>query len=71
MNSALLKKLVNETGGYYQQSSRDNQDIQKMIEQLAAFDKEKIDEKKRETYQEQYAWFILGAFICLVVEWLL
>ncbi len=71
LNSALLKKLVTDTGGYYQQSTKDNQDIQRMIEQLSTFDKEKIDEKKRETYEEQYAWFVLGAFICLVIEWLL
>jgi len=71
LNGALLKKLVNETGGYYHQATKNNQDIQKMVAQLGAFDKEKIDEKKRESYQEQYMWFVLGAFICLVIEWLL
>ncbi len=71
LNEPLLKKLVKETGGFYQHATSDATDIQVMIDRLSAFDKEKIDETKRESYEEKYAWFVLSAFICLVIEWLL
>ena len=55
LNEPLLKQLVKETGGFYQHVTTDVTDIQAMIDRLSAFDKEKIDETKRESYEEKYA----------------
>lgn len=71
LNEPLLKKLVQETGGFYQHVTENNDDIKAMIEQLALFDKEKIDERKREVYEEKYSYFVAISFICFALEWLL
>lgn len=70
LNEPLLKELSEQVGGRYIQATTSDQDIKELVSQVQAFEKETLDDKKVDQYQEQYHWFLLITFICFALEWI-
>lgn len=70
LNEPLLKELSEQVGGRYIQATTSDQDIKELVSQVQAFEKETLDDKKVDQYQEQYHWFLLVTFICFALEWI-
>lgn len=72
LNEPLLSGLTQELNGVYlRMSSTDDKDIKELNARLAHFEKEQIDQRTIEHYQEQYPWFIIISFIAFALEWIL
>lgn len=71
LNEPLLQELSEQVGGKYIKATTNDADIQELVSLVNRFEKEKIDDKKIDHYQEQYHWFLLISFICFALEWIL
>lgn len=71
LDETLLTDLVNSCGGNYIKATEDRTDIQQVLNYLEQYEKEKIEEKKKEMYQEKYHYFAAVSFICFIIAWLL
>lgn len=71
LNEGILHALAADSGGTYIRVKDDDADLSKLVEHIHAFEKEKIEDKKIATLEEQYPYFLLVSFICFVLEWLL
>lgn len=71
LNAPLLQSLSKDLGGLYIYATPDDIDIKTLIAYVQRFDKERLEDKKISTFQEQYPWFVLISFIALLLEWLL
>lgn len=66
-----LQSVVSDSGGTYIRSSEDDADIKALLHKLQGYEKEVIQEKKKDSFQEKYYIFALISFLCLLLEWLL
>lgn len=71
LNEGILKTLAADVGGSYVHVSPGDADVHAINQQIARFEKEKFDDKKVAYKEEQYPYFLLVSFMCLVLEWLL
>ncbi len=71
MNEGILKTLSRDTGAQYIKSTPNNTDIERLVEIVHAYEKEKLEDKKFERSEEQYPWFLCMSFICFILEWIL
>ena len=71
LNEGILKHLANETGGKYIHMHPSDTDIKEFISLVQSFEKDSLEERSLERYQEQYPYFIGISFLCFVLEWLL
>lgn len=71
LNEPLLQALTTDLGGHFLRASADNQDIKEFVARLNSFEKEKLEDRQIEHYQEQYPWFLMVSFSAFILEWIL
>jgi len=71
LNEGILHTLSHDSGGIYLHCIHDDSDLKKLVHTLETFEKEKFDDKKMESLQERYPYFLLISFICFALEWLI
>lgn len=71
LNEPLLQEIAKELRGNYIKMRQDDNDIDELVGIVQKYEKEQFSEQKVSLYEHQYHWFLLGAFICLLLEWLL
>lgn len=71
LNEGILHSLAQESGGIYLRARDDNDDVRTLIARVERFEKEKFEDKSLSSVQERYAYCVVVAFICLLLEWLL
>jgi len=72
LNEALLASLTQDLHGFYVHlNETSSSDIDRIIKHLQSLEKEKIEDRNVEQYQEQYPWFLVISFFALLIEWLL
>lgn len=71
LNEDLLRELANKTGGSYIATSKNDQDVQKLIQVVETFEKNTFGELSVIKFQEQYPYFVAVSFLCYLLEWLL
>lgn len=71
LNEGILSSLATNLGGFYVQATHDSTDLKKIVAYVEHMDKEKFEERKVQSLQEQYHYFIAVSFICFILEWLL
>ncbi len=71
LNEPLLKTLAQDVGGMYIRSTADDTDIKAVVNAVQKFEKEKFDDKKISSLEEQYPYFLLVSFVCFLIEWLI
>ncbi len=71
LNEGILSSLASNLDGLYIHATTDATDLKKLVSYVNRIDKEKFDDKKIQSYQEQYHYFAAISLICFVLEWLL
>ncbi len=71
LNEGILSTLASSSGGNYIKMTKNDQDITAIVKSVTSFDKEKLEEKKIASYQEQYPYFLAVSFVCFALEWIL
>jgi len=71
LNEGILNVLATDSGGTYLHCTDDDSDLRKLVHAVELFEKEKFDDKKMESLEEQYPYFLFASFICFVLEWLI
>lgn len=72
LNEGILHALASDSGGTYIRLIRESgTDLQVLVNKVYAYEKEKIEEKKISTLEEQYPYFLIVSFLCFLFEWLL
>ncbi len=71
LNEGILKSLATESGSQYIHMTPDTHDLKELQQAVVEFETERFEDKKIALLEEQYHYFLLIAFVCLVVEWLL
>lgn len=70
-NQQFLAQLAEATNGFAIHLTDDNRDIISFKNALQKFDKEIIEEKKVIDWEDYYHYPLMGALLCLGIEWLL
>ncbi len=65
-----LKNLVGEKGAYAR-CTKDDSDILSLRKTIESVEKETLATHKRSEFEERYPLFVGGAFICLLLEWII
>lgn len=71
LNEELLSTITQELHGRYIRLRPDDGDIDELVSIVQQYEKEQFAEQKISQYEHQYHWFLLGAFFCILLEWLL
>lgn len=71
LNEGILQTLANDSGGSYLRTTKDDTDLCHLVSKITAFEKDKFDDKKVDMFEECYPYFLLVAFICLALGWIL
>lgn len=71
LNEPLLQEITKSLNGHYLRMRQDDGDLDELVSIVQRYEKEQFSEQKMSLYEHQYHWFLLGAFICLLIEWLL
>jgi len=71
LNEGILSALAQDTGGVYFRMTDDDASLKQLVKTVEKFEKDKFEDKKLPTLEEQYNYFVLFGLICFVVEWLL
>lgn len=71
LNEQLLASLAQDSGGIYIRMTPDDSDMRALIKKVVSYEKEKFQDKKVSTYQEQYPYFLAISLICFAGEWIL
>jgi hypothetical protein len=50
---------------------QDDGDIERIVQALAAYEREKLEERSLAQYQERYPLFLAIMWACLLLEWVL
>lgn len=71
LNEGILQSLSEQTGAYYTSPTQSDDDLKDLVGKVQAYEKESFDDKELATEQERYPYFLAGALVCLLLEWLL
>lgn len=71
LNESLLKSICDEMGGVYMRASYDDSDINKIVEKIKQFEKEKFSDRKVSNFEERYPIFLGIVWVLLLLEWVL
>lgn len=71
LNEPLLQSMAQSLQGHYIKMRRDDGDIDELVGIVQRYEKERFSEQKVSLFEHQYHWFLLVAFVCLLIEWLL
>lgn len=71
LNEGILKSVAQDSGSIYLHMTADDSDLQSLVRALTAFEKEKLEDKKLTLLEDQYHYFLIISFGCLLLEWIL
>ncbi len=71
LNEGILRTLSSDSGGEYIVLRADDGDIKAIAHRVQEYEKEKLEDKKYASIEEQYPYFLLVSFICFALEWVL
>ncbi len=71
LNEGILSSLASSLGGLYVRATGDLQDLKKVVSYVERMEKERFDDKKVQSLQEQYHYCIALSLLCFIIEWLL
>jgi len=71
LNPGILQALSRETGGRFISPTQSNDDLKSLVTEVEKYEKEKFEDKELATQEERYPYFLVGTFVCMVLEWLL
>jgi len=71
LNEGILSSLADTLGGLYIRASHDTHDLKKIVSYVERMEKERFDDKKVQSLQEQYHYCIALSLLCFIFEWLL
>lgn len=71
LNEGILQAVSRDSGSIYIHLSADDSDISALVRAVKGFEKEKFDSKNIAQYVHQYHRFVIIAFLCMIVEWIL
>ena len=71
LNENLLLDIASQSGGKYVHAVETDDDIKLLINAINKFEKDKLEDKTFDALQEQYPYFIVIAFVCFALEWIL
>ena len=71
LNEGILRSVAQDSGSIYLSATADDSDLRSLVHAVSSFEKEKIEDKKIAMLEDQYHYFLLVSFICLLLEWIL
>ncbi len=71
LNEGILQSVARESGSLYIRMAADDADLRTLVKALQGFHKERVEDKKIAMFEDQYHYFLLVTFVCLLLEWLL
>lgn len=71
LNEGILSSLASNLQGFYIHATHDPTDLKKLVSYVECMEKEKFDDKKIQSLQEQYHYFVAVAFFSFMLEWLI
>lgn len=71
LNEGILSSLASNLQGFYIHATQDPTDLKKLVGYVERMEKEKFEDKKIQSLQEQYHYFIALSLISFILEWLL
>lgn len=71
LNESVLRDLSEKSGGYYIQLTEDDRDLKLIASKVKEFEQGSFGNKKMKKYENQYPYFVLVSFVCLLIDWLL
>lgn len=71
LNEGILQAVSRDSGSIYIHLSTDDSDIASLVNAVHGFEKEKFDSKNIAQYVHQYYYFVIIAFLCMILEWIL
>ena len=71
LNEQLLADIARETGAEYIHGTADTSDMKRLVKLVYRFEKEKYENKKLATVEQQYPYPLAVSFFCCALEWLL
>ena len=70
LNENLLLDIATKSGGKYVRAVESDDDIKLLINYINKFEKDALEDKTFEAWQEQYPYFIAISLICFGLEWI-
>jgi Ca-activated chloride channel family protein len=71
LNEPLLQETAAALKGNYIKMQQHDGDLDELVRIVQGYEKEQFAEQKISLYEHQYHWFLLGALVCLLIEWVL
>jgi Ca-activated chloride channel family protein len=71
LNEGILRSVAHDSGSMYISLSQDNADLQALVRSVESFEKEKLDDTTVAGLEEQYYYFLMVSFVCLLLEWIM
>ncbi len=71
LNKFALSELAKETGGRAIFVEKDTVLLEELVNRIKQFDKERQEMAIVPSLKEQYPWFLLTSFVCMLLEWVL
>lgn len=71
LNTELLTNISHELNGVFVPAGYDDHDVQQLAQAINQGEKEEFMDTTVSRYEEQYPWLLGGAWLCLLLEWLL
>lgn len=71
LNEGILSTVAQDSGSIYIRISLDDSDIRSLVSKVESYEKERLDDKKLAALEHQYHYFLLGSFLCLLIEWII
>lgn len=71
LNEGILKGVAQDSGSIYLHMTSDSSDLKELAKAITGFEKEKLEDKKLAMLEDQYHYFLLISFACLLLEWIL
>jgi Ca-activated chloride channel homolog len=71
LNEGILKAVAHDSGSIYLRLTSDQSDLNQLVNAITGFEKEKLEDKKLAMLEDQYHYFLLVSFACLLFEWIL
>ena len=71
LNEGILRSVAQDSGSIYLSLTADDSDLRSLVRAVSSFEKEKLEDKKIASLEDQYHYFLLVSFICLLFEWII
>ena len=71
LNKSALNSLAKNTGGMALFVEKNSADVGELVGRIKQFEKERQGAANITSLKEQYSWFLLVGFVCLLLEWIL